>query len=83
MFFQLFDTSERSRTTLWQPKDDGWRVRTETVHGKRVGKTSGMIIEYQGAMAKAPRCLESTHTERSCHSKSSSSSQRRREAAGS
>ena len=26
----------------WQAEDDGRKVREETVHGKRMGKTSGM-----------------------------------------
>ena len=40
----------------WQAEDDSWRVRGKTVHGKRVGKKSGMIFEYQGGMAKAQPC---------------------------
>ena len=38
---------KRSRTALWQAEDDGWRVREETVHGKKVGKTSGMSLSIK------------------------------------
>ena len=30
------------------------------MHGKRVGKTSGMILSVTGAMAKAPSCPDRT-----------------------
>ena len=45
--FQFFDTSEKPRTTLWQAEHDLWRVIGDTVHGKRVGKTSGMILSIK------------------------------------
>ena len=46
---------QRSRTTLWQAEDDGWRVREETVHGKRVGKTSGMTLSIKELWQKPRR----------------------------
>ena len=38
--FQLFDTTEKPITSL-QARDDGWKVREETVRGRKVGETSG------------------------------------------
>ena len=46
-YFSRSSTRQRNRTTSWQAEDDGWRVREETVHGKRVGKTSGMILSFK------------------------------------
>ena len=45
--FSSSSTHQRSRTTLWQVEDDGWRVKEKMVHGKRVGKTSGMILSIK------------------------------------
>ena len=44
--FQLFDTSE-SRTTSLQAQDDGWEAREETVHCRRMDKTSGMALSMK------------------------------------
>ena len=60
--FQLFDTSE-SRTTLWQAEDVGWRVREETVHGKGMGKTSGITLGIRElGRAKASPCSRQNPT---------------------
>ena len=45
--FSSSSTHQRSRTTSWQVEDDGWRVKEKMVHGKRVGKTSGMILSIK------------------------------------
>ena len=44
--FQLFDTSERQDHFVANRKT-GWRVRERTLHSKRVGKTSGMILSIR------------------------------------
>ena len=61
-------THQRSRTTLWQAEDDGWRVRIETVHGKRVGKTSGMILSIKELWQKSHRAPTEPYKRR-CRSK--------------
>ena len=44
--FQLFDTPKKAEP-LWQAEDACWKVREETVHGKRMGKTSGMTLSVK------------------------------------
>ena len=56
--FSRSSTHQKSRTTSWQAEDDGWKVREETVHGRRMGMSGD--LEYQGARAKAPPCPDST-----------------------
>ena len=69
--FQLFGTSEKPNH-LWQAEDVGWRVRIETVHGKRVGKTSGMILSIKELWQKLHRAPTEPY-KRCCRSKSSPS----------
>ena len=40
-------THQKSPTTLWQAEGDGWKAREETVHGRRMGKTSGMTLSIK------------------------------------
>ena len=51
--FHLFDT--KSRTTLSQTEDDGWKVREETVRGRRMGKTSGTTLSIKEPEQKLRR----------------------------
>ena len=41
--FQLFDTAEKP-IILLPAEDDGWKVREETMRGRRVGETSGTTL---------------------------------------
>ena len=54
----LFSSSsihQKGRTTLCQPEEDCWIVREETVHGKRMGKTSGMTLSIKALGQKSRR----------------------------
>ena len=61
-------THQKSRTTSWQAEDDGWKVREETVHGRRTGKSSGMTLRIK----KLRRAL-AAHCRRHLPQQSSSS----------
>ena len=57
--FQLFDTSEKPNNSVASGRR--WlESQGKMVHGKRVGRTSGMLFEHQGAMAEGPPCPERT-----------------------
>ena len=45
--FKRFDISKKAEPLLWQAEDDGWKVREEAVHGRRMGKTSGMTLSIK------------------------------------
>ena len=53
-------TQQKSRITSLQAEDDGWKVRGETVRGRRMGENEWYDLECQGARAKAPPCPNST-----------------------
>ena len=52
--FSSSSTQQKSRTTSWQAEDDDWKVREETVHSKRVGKTNGMTLGIKKLGQKSP-----------------------------
>ena len=57
--FQLFSTSEKAESLLWQA-DDGWKVREETMRGRRMGETSGTTLgikEPRQKLRRAPTAL--------------------------
>ena len=40
-------THRKGQTTSWQAEDDGWKVREETLQGKRTCKTSGVTLSIK------------------------------------
>ena len=51
---------QRSRATLWQAEDDGWRSQESDGAWQESGQNEWHDTEYQGAMAKVPPCFERT-----------------------
>ena len=72
---------QKSRITLWQAEGDGWKVREETMRGRRMGETSGTTLGIKELRQKLRRAQQ--------HSTDSSASaklvvgQRRRRSLGS
>ena len=59
---------QKSRTILWQAEVGGWRVREETVRGRRMGKTSGTTLSIKEPGQK-PRQARTEPYKRPCLSK--------------
>ena len=48
-------THQKSRITLWQAEDDGWKVREVTMRGRRMGETSGTTLGIKKPRQKLHR----------------------------
>ena len=55
-------TQQKCRITSLQAEDDGWKVRRETMRGRKVGETSGTTLGIKEQGKKLRRVPTAPHT---------------------
>ena len=60
VIFSTFLTQQRKRTTSWEAENNAWRVRERNATKQESWQNEWPNNEYQGVVAKAPPCPETT-----------------------